>query len=62
MPKRQLRACWSTDRFPWWAPISRADAANMLRANRRSTGVRVYRHRGELRIEGHGVCFAIARA
>jgi hypothetical protein len=59
--KRQLKASWSTDRFPRWIPISRDDAARTLRGNRRASGVRVYRKRDELCIEGHGVCFAIAR-
>lgn len=60
--KPKLQACWSSDRSPRWLPISRDEAARMLRGNRRAKAVRVYRARGELQIEGYGVCFAIARA
>lgn len=55
-----LVAKWADDRR--WQAISRSRAAEMLRANRRHFGARVYRYSGELHIENRDVHFVIAKA
>jgi hypothetical protein len=57
--KSKLVAKWE-DTKGAWHPIERHDAARMLRGNRRA-GLRCFKKHDQIRIQGHGVCFLIAR-